>query len=178
MQNLNLNDLLRYGFAGAVFLMLTVAAFENPQILLTKDYANSIVAAALLGVGFTVGCILYALHRAVSYPVLYFIFAKLTRRTNSTLELDITRWKNSSKVGALQPRMADWGAQVHFLYCVAWAGFASLLLGQLKDWKTTKLWLFVLLASVLFLASALWHHYRYQKWERRIFEEDRAPKAS
>jgi hypothetical protein len=178
MPNLNLNDLLRYGFAGSVFLILAITAYCEPQIILSKDYTNGVVAAALLAIGLTIGCILYALHRAVPYPFFYWLFAKATGRIDSTLELDIVRWRNSSKSGALQPRMGDWGAQVHFLYCVSWAGLSALLLGQFANWSKSGLWCTVLLLTIAFFLSALWHHYRYQKWEKRVFLEDRTPNAS
>ena len=97
MQNFNLNDLLRYGFAGAVFLILMAVGFERRQVLLEKDFTNAFVVAALSGVALTVGCVLYALHRAVPYPVLYLLFSKLNRRVGSSIELDVTRWKNGAK---------------------------------------------------------------------------------
>ena len=172
MQNFNLNDLLRYGFAGAVFLILMAVGFERPQVLLEKDFTNAFVVAALSGVALTVGCVLYALHRAVPYPALYLLFSKLNHRVGSSIDLDVTRWKNGAKTNSLQSKMSDWGAQVHFLYCIAWAGFSSLLLGHLADWKRTNLWVSILGLSVTFLVSALWHHFRYQKWEKRVFEED------
>ena len=172
MPNLNLNDLLRYGFAGAVFLILMAVGFERPQALLEKDFTNAVVVAALSGVALTVGCILYALHRAVPYPALYLLFSKLNHRLGSSIDLDVTRWKNGAKAGSLQLNMGDWGSQVHFLYCIAWAGFSSLLLGHLADWKRTNLWISIVGLSLAFLVSALWHHFRYQKWEKRVFEED------
>ena len=45
MPKLKLNDLLRYGFAGSVFLILAITAYCEPQKILSKDYTNGVVAA-------------------------------------------------------------------------------------------------------------------------------------
>lgn len=174
MQTLNLNDLLRYGFAGGAFLILTMAGFCSPRDVLRNGEATAFLAATILGVGLTVGSILYALHRAVPFPLLYKAFAKLAGRGESTLELDIQRWRHLAAEGSLQSHMSDWGAQVHFLYCISWAGFSSLLLGSLASWNKSELWCAVLSLAIIFLISALVHHYRYQVWERRVFEVDAA----
>lgn len=109
MQNLNLNDLLRYGFAGAVFILVGVFAFEDPGKLFTanKDITGSLAAVSTVA-ALTVGCVIYALHRAIPYPILYWLFKCLTGRTESTLDLDIRRWENASKPNALQPKLGDW----------------------------------------------------------------------
>lgn len=172
MSNLNLNDLSRYGFAGAVFLLFCIAGFDQPQKILAEDYTNAAVVAALAGVALTVGSLLYALHRAFLYTWFYKVFAKRNGRPDTLLDLDITRWKNLAKPGTIQFRMNDWGAQVHFLYCASWAGVSSLSFGLLTPWKTTDFYVHLWVASVVLLVAAMLRHNEYQKWEKRVFEED------
>ena len=179
MQNLNLNDLLRYGFAGAVFILLAVFAFEEPRTLVVnKDVTGTLVALSTAA-ALTIGCVIYAVHRAIPYPLLYQLFKLLTGRTESTLELDVQRWKNGSKDKALQPRLADWAAQIHFLYCITWSSSASLLTGGALGWKKNPSYGAVWWLVAAFASAALLHHYRYQRWERRIFTEDaKLPEAT
>ncbi len=178
MQNLNLNDLLRYGLAGAIFLVFLVAAFDEPQAILKSSDSNGVVAAGLIGIAFTIGSLVYATHRAVPYPAFYWLFAKLNKRPESTMQMDIKRWRNLSKKDSLQQRMGDWAAQVHFLYCIAWAGSTALLLGRYACWAHTNLWNSVASVTGLMFVCALLHHCRYQRWEKQIFVEDESSKAS
>lgn len=173
MEKLKLNDLLRSGFAGAVFLLVTVAAFYDPGQLSDKckDMIGAIAALAV-AVGLTIGAVIYAVHRALPYPLLYLFFKTINCRQESTLDLDILRWKNSMITNSLQPNLRDWADQVHFLYCVTWASAAALILGNAFEWKQRPAhcateWLLVICA-----VSALVHHFRYQRWERRVFQKD------
>jgi len=172
VEKLNLNELLRYGFAGTVFLILIIAAYDEPRFVMSGEYGNGILATALLTIGLTAGSVIYTLHRAIPYPVLYWVFAKLSGRKENTMELDIKRWRNVSKSGSLQPRLGEWAAQLHFLYCIGWSGLVAIVLGKGACWSRSDLWCAVLSASLCFLFAGMWHHYRYQKWEKRVFIED------
>lgn len=174
MKELNLNELLSYGFAGAVFLAFLLLAYSEPGSVVAGEAHVALVTAGLIAVGLTTGCVIYSLHRAIPYPVFYWIFAKLNGRGDKTIDMDINRWRNLQRADALQSRMGEWGAQVHFLYCLAWAGFLSICLGELSSWKRTNMFPAAVLTSLLFFVSAAWHHYRYQKWEKRVFDEDKA----
>ena len=172
VKDLNLNDLLRYGFAGAVFILVSALAYQEPaSLLLSKDISGAL-AAASSAAALTIGCVIYALHRAVPYPLLYWLFRVLNGRLESSIELDLRRWRNSGKAGALQPRLADWAAQVHFLYCVAWASLLALLLGSASVWTPTSIVKLAWWAFFAMLTAAAIHHFRYQRWEKRVFEED------
>ena len=174
MQNvaLNLNQLLRYGLAGAVFLILVVAAYQEPQETIFNEPSKGIMATGFFAVSLTAGSVLYSLHRAFPYHLLYWLFARLSRRKGPLIDLDIKRWQNKSKSGALQPHMDEWGAQIHFLYCVSWAGFAAIALGMSASWRPTSGRMPVFWATLCLFLAAMYSHYRYQKWEKRIFIED------
>ena len=122
--------------------------------------------------GLTVGCVIYTLHRAIPYPVLYQLFKWLNHRTESTLELDLQRWRHAANKNAMQHRLGDWAAQVHFLYCIAWATGTSLLIGNALNWKPTPTYAACWWLFAAFAAGGLVHHFRYQRWERRVFQED------
>lgn len=178
MKDLNLNDLLRYGFAGAVFFLVAALAFEQPGALLLDKEISGALAAASTAAALTVGCVIYALHRAVPYPILYALCRVVAGRHESSLELDIRRWKNMALNNPLQRHLSDWAAQVHFLYCTAWASIAALLLGNAAGWAPTSMHSVGWYAFAALLASAAWHHTRYQRWERRVFAEDAAQAVS
>jgi len=171
MQNLSLNDLLRYGFAGAVFFAVALVSFVKPQMLLLSDRNAALFSAGAAALALTIGCVVYALHRALTFPLFALLVTRLAKR-GSLLDVDIQRWKNSQLPNSLQPKLSEWAAQIHLLYCIAWSAAAALGLGTVACWPTTPLhhltgWL----TLVFFLAAGV-HHVRYQFWERRIFDVD------
>lgn len=175
MPNLTLNELLRYGFAGAMFFLVGAVAFEEPWKWFSsnEDIAGAIATLAVAA-GLTVGATVYAIHRAVIYPVLYGTFARLTKRGKTTLELDILRWQHAAKKDALQPRMADWAAQVHFLYCLAWSSVAALGLGGQWQWMKQPVYSGLVWLCAALALCAMVHHFRHLLWEKRVFELDAA----
>ena len=173
MQNLNLNDLMRYGFAGAIFIFVLLIAFTEPRLVFLDKDISGAAAAAFTAAAFSLGCVIYAFHRAVFFPPLYLLFKSLTGREESTIDLDIQRWKNLSKANSLQPRLGDWAAQVHFLYCITWASIIAILYGVASNLTVTGAYSACKITSTAFLLSSLVHHYRYQRWEKRVFKEDR-----
>jgi hypothetical protein len=179
IKELKLGDLLRYGFAGAVFLFFVLALYEKPRDylldVLIRVPLDVFAATVLLGASLTIGSVIYALHRAIPYPFLYWLFTTRLAERGSILDLDIQRWRNSSKPLALQPKLKEWGDQIHFLYCVAWAGFSALLVGPVMHWHFPSIWYgapVVAILSLLAFLAGMFHHCRYQEWERRVFGED------
>lgn len=170
---LDLNDLLRYGFAGAVFILVTFFAFLNPrQLFMNNNCASGALTAASTAVALTIGCVIYSLHRAGPYPLFYLVVKIIARRKKLMVDLDIQRWKNLSKEKAIQPRLNDWCAQIHFLYCIAWASLLALLMGTTLEWQKTEAYCVFWKLFVLFLVFGFIHHLRGQLWERRVMEED------
>lgn len=141
---LKLEELLRYGFAGAIGLLAFLLCFSG-WLDLAKTVPAITQASVLVGVAFAVGTLLYAVHRAFVYQIIYrFVLGVLAafrvcyfdKRlflpfVPSPLEvrLDLLRWKRAKDKDYAQPRLAEWGAQIHFLYCSSWAVLLALELG-------------------------------------------------
>jgi len=107
----------------------------------------------------------YALHRALLYPMLYHlgllvlvaagVYALDARLfwlivpARLELSLDFLRWKRAKHHYA-QPRISEWAAQVHFLYCSGWASFLVLLLPAYFGLQPTphRLFLFWIASSL------------------------------
>lgn len=169
MQNLSLNDLLRYGFAGAVFLAVALFSFVEPQMLLLSDRNAGLFSAGAVALALTIGCVVYALHRALTFPLFALLVTRLAKR-GSLLDVDIQRWKNSQLPNSLQPKLSEWAAQIHLLYCIAWSAAAAQGLGAAAGWPTTPLHNLTAWLTVIFFVAAGVHHVRYQFWERRVFD--------
>jgi hypothetical protein len=186
LPDLNLNDLLRSGFAGAFFILVAATSFNDPGQLLkdNKDVAGALVALGV-PVSLTIGTVIYALHRAIPFQGFYWICAVVVHllhalknkslhgwKNKSTRELDITRWKNHRKENSLQRRLVEWASQIHFLYCLSWSSKSALCLGDIFMWEQSSTYFRVQCLFWFFLLSALFHHARYLWWEIRVFEED------
>ena len=180
LPNLNLNDLLRSGFAGAFFILVAVTAFNDPGQLLknNKDVAGALVALGV-PVSLTIGTVIYAFHRAIPFVLLYGLLSAIVYENKvEILHLDIARWKRSmKKEDSLQDRFTDWASQIHFLYCLSWASFSALYLGNLFLWKQASTYCVARQLSLFFMGSAVIHHYRYLCWEYWVFQGDSSSMA-
>lgn len=145
MQPLRIEDLLRYTFSGGLFVLTLILVHpiwwnKIPTIQGVGD------ATVMIGLVLLAGSLIYTLHRALTYPFLFFpatlCFACIFRAfpfeaaicipfQTSTLELDFDRWRYRLRreQDPLNVVLADWGAQVHFLYCSGLAIVSALLLG-------------------------------------------------
>ena len=92
MNKLNLNELMRYGFAGGNFILLIV--LFDIEIPNKRDFANP---AIILPLSLLIGSVVYAFHRAFPYPLLNILWAWKNKRPETIIDLDIARWKNSPK---------------------------------------------------------------------------------
>ena len=142
---LKLEELLRYGFAGAIGLLAFVLCFCG-WVDLAKSVPAITQGSVLVGVALAIGTLLYAIHRAFLYQIIYRLVlgVLVAFRVNyfdkrlfllfvpSPLEvrLDFLRWKRAKDQDYAQPRLAEWGAQIHFLYCSSWAVLLALELGK------------------------------------------------
>ena len=182
LPDLNLNDLLRSGFAGAFFILVTATAFNDPGQLLkdNKDVAGALVALGV-PVSLIIGSVIYVLHRAIPFPLLYWLFSGCvyckdnkdrTKDNKGIRHLDITRWKNNRKENSLQRRLVEWASQIHFLYCLSWSSISALCLGYIFMWEQSSTYFRAWIPIAFFFPSAIVHHYRYLLWEYRVFQED------
>ena len=190
LPDLNLNDLLRSGFAGAFFILVTATAFNDPGQLLkdNKDVAGALVALGV-PVSLIIGSVIYVLHRAIPFPFLYWLFSGFvyckdnkdnkdrTKDNKGIRHLDITRWKNNRKENSLQRRLVEWASQIHFLYCLSWSSISALCLGDIFMWEQSSTYFGVWIPFAFFFPSAIVHHYRYLLWEYRVFQEDSSSMA-
>ncbi len=145
MQQLRLEELMRYVLAGAVGLVALLLSFRDLAAPIAA--APGITQASLLVfIALALGSLVYAAHRAFLYPLLYrlallLLVALRVYRSDARLflplvpaplevDLDTLRWKRTKDDHYAQPRLAEWGAQVHFLYCSSWAVLLMLWLGD------------------------------------------------
>ncbi len=144
MQQLRFEELLRYGFAGAIGLIALVLGFSG-FAKIAADIPAITQASVLVGAAFALDTLVYAIHRAFLYPLIYrlvlgllvicrvYCFDKrlllLLSPVPLEVELDFLRWKRTKEEDYAQPRLTEWGAQVHFLYCSSWTVFLVLWIG-------------------------------------------------
>jgi hypothetical protein len=144
VKELKLEELLRYAFAGGVGLLALPIVFPST---ISGDHKDIADAAFIFGLALLFGSLLYGLHRSLVYPLIHrgllfvmSVFFSLFRfewemwvpyrPTNVELALDYWRWRAISEKDFSQPQLAEWGAQVHFLYCSAWAVLTTLYVGK------------------------------------------------
>jgi uncharacterized membrane protein YgdD (TMEM256/DUF423 family) len=175
LQQLRLEELLRYAFSGALGM---IAVFLTHPTLQVFSSSRSIAEATLvIGLVLLAGSLIYTLHRAVVYPILYrtallilaacrafpFSWELLVpyRQARIELEMDLWRLKLRREEDAMHGQLAEWGAQVHFLYCSALAILLALYLSRFvpgpPDAGATRILVWF---SALLTGSAMVHHLR------------------
>jgi hypothetical protein len=119
MSNLRIDEILRYALAGGIALLAVWFGYQEPSVWLSEKREGALITVAFSALPVLIGALVYVLHRALLYPFLYRALAKMCGRNESIQEMDILRWKHQSKTGALQHRMSEWAAQIHFLYAAS-----------------------------------------------------------
>lgn len=151
MKELDLNNWLRYFLSGAIIFSLLYwisndSSVSNPT--LKNFFASLHLDKAVFGISFSliIGAIVYSLHRAIVYPVIFYFFqlmfalmVKSERKRfsrdawipfrPSKIEIDRIKdyWNPIIAHKEYFQRLAEWAAQIHFLYCTSW----SLILVQI-----------------------------------------------
>jgi hypothetical protein len=118
------------------------------------------------------------LHRALIYPLLYYVAVTLIwgrkGKRARIVDIDLDRFARRSDEKSIQKQLGEWGAQVHFLYCITWAVIFGLLagpvLGDAEGPHARKL--FILFACVAGVAAIV-HHLRYMFHDREIALRER-----
>ncbi len=182
MKELKLDELSRYGFAGGLFIV--VLLISHPEWNIFADKATGLgETASLLGGSLLAGSLIYALHRAIAYRIMItiafclvdlfypggFDWTLLKPIAPSRTELRLDHWhlRMRQTNDQMEPYSAGWGAQVHLLYCSAWA----ILLGKLiavvlrDPCNLLPARAYYIAATALFVA-AFWHHLRLLVWIR------------
>lgn len=177
MKELHLNEVIRYGLAGAVGLLALVAICPEVRSLVSSD-ASFAEGALIAGISLTWGIVAYTLHRAVAYPILYRIVlipylwqAGLRWRMlvpywswQEEVERDHRRWEASDTEKAA---LRDWAAQVHFLYCSAWVLLSAWPLALIFccEAESSLIGTRCALLAIIFAVAAFVHHARYTRAE-------------
>jgi len=131
MRELDLYEVLRYVLAGVVGLTALVAICPDARLLFGPDISLP-EGAFVGGIALAWGAVIYALHRAVVYPILnrlvliphlwkagcrwrlFLVYWPLQEE----LQRDRSRWQSADLLD--KAGLREWAAQVHFLYCSAW----------------------------------------------------------
>lgn len=183
MHEFRLSDALRYGLPGGLFLL--VAALTYPDIRRTVGAGGGLLEATVLaGASLLIGTVIQTLHRAFVYPFIYRIFLVLYvdgRRpdfndlrscyTPCETELKVleARWRFTATNDRIADRLADWGAQVHFLYGTAWAVAGGALLPKLAGMTAeSRICAMSLSLGVLLAVSGLIHDRRLMLVDGRL----------
>ncbi|WP_299829093.1 hypothetical protein [uncultured Roseobacter sp.] len=172
MENLNLNQLLRYMATGSIPFVISVASFREIQQFVLSDKIAGLAWAAVVFGFLIVGTLSYSLYRATVYWLLFFCVASVAGRKGTQQEMDIIRWSNLNKDRNVSKYLTEWGSQVHFMYLFVLLGVLSLLVCQQVGFSPLFdlrwMWALFLVTSV----SALVSHYNLHKREQAAFEHD------
>lgn len=154
--SLSLDELLRYGFAGGLFLIVlgTLMGSIVPLIELGAVEAGH---AILLGAGaILIGSFVYSVHRLLLFPrirrcILNRIHkelgderrtrhlpphqtdrSSLFRQTTLETEFDVARWgrrerEDGGYTSGPGPGWSRWGAQIHLMFTGSWAIIAAMV---------------------------------------------------
>jgi hypothetical protein len=202
IKSLSLFELLRYGFSGAIFIAALISAkLGVTDALKNRSWPDVAIMAA---VALVVGCLIYSLHRVLYRIIIIKILLMMLRKKypiaklpndTSFLEVeylrDFERWKRRCTSSCFQGHMDEWAAQVHFLYCSAWAAVAGVFVGRvlllrsacpcvfLCDHKARLSALGFLVFAVICFLAALCQNYVLAYYDRRLIaDSELIPKDS
>lgn len=180
MEKLKLQELLRYAFSGALFYLALGLAYL-PKEWLSPINVSGGYATLAIGLVLLTGSLLYTLHRALTFPFIFFpgvllVLALLGKyklewkivipflESNAELNVDRYRLRLRHELGqkgkALHAMLDEWSAQIHLLYCSSMAvGLALCTRVFWRPWNLTA-WKTLLGISLVFLVGAIFHHLR------------------
>lgn len=171
MPNFTLEQLLRYGFSGAIGILIFLAAFEEPAIYILTNDNQSLSFGIVLG-AFAIGALSYSIYRALLYQFIYLLSARAAGRKESLESLDLARWTHRDLPGNLQSRMAEWASQVHFLFSSTLTSIALLLFGVAADFNHSGLFGLSWIAVWVLIWAATVSSIRFQEREVEVFRRD------
>ena len=188
MGNLTFQQIFRYALAGGITLLVVLGVYFPPgsesdgQVDVTSLGDAALVSAVAL----VVGGLLYTLHRAIAYPLIYrvlLLFGPLRldpaiKRawnifwpSDEERDRDIARWKQRNTQGSAASNLSEWATQIHYLYCSGWGILVGHLVGWLLGWQThsSLCRLSVWLVLIVFVAG-IYHHVRYLAFESKVLK--------
>lgn len=137
--NFDINQLLRFLLSGAWAIICFYIVYPVEVENISEKNGTALVIVALV-----IGCIIYSVHRAVIYPNLFkflclilSIFRKMKWDfgfiipfipTNTEITENFARWERRGKEKSFsKSHIIEWGSQVHFLFCSAFASLCAIL---------------------------------------------------
>ena len=85
MSNLKIDEILRYALAGGIALLAVWFGYKEPSVWLSEKREGALISFAFVALPVLIGALVYVLHRALLYHVLYQALAKTCGRTETTL---------------------------------------------------------------------------------------------
>jgi hypothetical protein len=144
MKELGLQELLRYALSGGIGFASLLLMY--PKIARSiGDVKGAEEVTLIFGAVLVAGTLVYNIHRSLLFPPLLRWIGFFTLRPQKTslwmllfpllwwlpsvTEMEVDRWRWKLKKGDRRP-WDEWGAQIHFLYCAAWATLAAFVFGR------------------------------------------------
>jgi hypothetical protein len=184
MRELDLYEVLRYALAGVVGLLGLFAICPDARLLFGSDISLA-EGTFVGGIALTWGAMVYAVHRGIVYPVLqrvvlipYLWKAGLRWRllvlywsVQEEMQRDRQRWK---AVDSGRTPFREWGDQVHFLYCSAWALLSAraLTLVWCCEYETTSIATLCVWMAAFVAITAFFHDARLTRAENAWLESN------
>ena len=169
MKELGFQELLRYAFSGGISIASLLLTYPKITCLVGHIEGTREVTL-ILGAILLMGTLIYNLHRALLFPILFRVIAWIMLRekfkwsllipywpSEAEIELDRWRWGLSDKA---RGPWDEWGAQVHFLYCAAWAILLTLTLGNcVAGPPNCRAWRIFLYLFFFTFGAGIVHHF-------------------
>ena len=93
--------------------------------------------------------------------------------SKTEIELDLVRWTLRKNEKSISKNITNWGSQVHFLYCSAFASlFAIIISKQMGDYDLHRL-LFVRLLFWFLLVAGIIDDIRLVLYDLKVIDRER-----
>lgn len=149
-------------------MVCPIVAFESFDMPLKLANTGFFDATVLVGLVMLIGSLIYTIHRAIVYPLLYrLVIFHVYGKEIDPHELEISHWKRTDD--PLQIRMKEWGSQTHFMYCSCWGIVIPISIGIYANWVKSIYFMPCILLFIISLISAYVLDYRYTIREAKLF---------
>ena len=129
----SLSALLRRFLSGFVGILYTLLLVRGNVEAKSLPALNSAHVWLMVATGIILGVMIYAVHRALVYPLILYVSLALgqlwlwlgEKIKLPTVDLDFKRWSRRhpglTPMMRIQKELDTWGSNVMFLYCSGWA---------------------------------------------------------
>ena len=171
MDRFSLDELLRHAYSGAIFLTTILFVYPAAKDAAPLSLDTTAVVSIGLGAVLLMGTLVYVIHRALLYPLLYSIGLWFVwgRGRPSMAEIDLDRFARRNDDRSIQKYLGEWGSQVHFLYCATWSVLLGLAAGSMAGWELrAPAESYALGFGGFFFVAAAVHHARLLRYDRAV----------